>query len=207
MTANIGLGNDYDIEENNSGDLIITDGDGNTVLQYDDAVGDWVLDSLNADALSRGSNPDLINQGIPWAAPASTVISSPSDVSATDYANVAKFNSGGVSPASASDGLTLYGRFSVRMQIENPSSAGDQVYARPVLMDRISGNQVFVSLSELEVSTDATSNTQVDSGWTKITSLDANGLYIILFMESKVDSGTGSFSSRNHQLNFEWRVD
>lgn len=64
MTADIDLGDNYQIDEDSNGDLVVRDGNGNTVLKHDHSADEWqAITSLSAGdfvATSDGTAADPV---------------------------------------------------------------------------------------------------------------------------------------------------
>jgi len=74
MPANFDLGDNYQIDEDSNGDLVITDGSGNTVIKHDNSASEWTFEqTVKATPSPTESNDvaikdyvDSVAQGLDW---------------------------------------------------------------------------------------------------------------------------------------------
>ena len=94
---------------------------------------------------------------------------------------------GGVDISAIPDGMSLYGRFVIRMKND---TSNETTSARPNFFDPETGNSD--AITELAVSVTDTSFQFADSGWTQI-STNLSGFILPNTIRGKVTGGTGTF--------------
>jgi len=135
-------------------------------------------------------------------------LTAPSDTSSTTYTGVAKL-SGAILGAEKPDGASLYANM---FAFPDTVSVGETVHIRPrITRVEQSGGFTTATLDELEIVFDSGESAgSALSGWTEITSIDAENNEIIAgnSLEAKVSGGTATFRDRSvYAVGFSWRVD
>lgn len=195
-----------------SGNPIVVDSkSGDTIAFYDRDTGEWNLSdiniqSLDADSINTGS-VDITNAGnvLSIGEPAFVttigVIEDIGATSSTTYERVAQ-GDGALDFRRLPDGVTIYGNLWARL--EAPSGT-DAVYLRPEFRAKDAGN---TEVSELEISHDGDgTSTDVESGWTEITSLSADRFHTFRALQAKVDGGSGRVNGNLWGFQLEARVE